>query len=274
MKHFHLLVLLFALIGATQVQAQTRLDANAARPTAMANAYVSQSGIWSLVHNQAGLTSIEKPTLAVSYQSRFSLKQLSTNSIMVALPTAAGNFGIDFHRLGWKNWNESNLSAAFARTFGNRFSAALAFRLYTSKIPAENINLAMAGVDLGAQYALTEKTSLGLHLSDPLTANISGSESENVLPASIRLGGHTQFGTAFLLSYEAFKTDGLATAARIGTEWSASPEFKIRAGISTTPYRFVAGIGYNFDFLETDLAFAYHQYLGVTPSISVRLSLP
>lgn len=251
--------------------AQINLEPSGARPIAMGNAYVSQGGVWSISHNQAGLTSLGKSTFAVSHQNKFAVDQLSTNSILLALPSKIGCFGFDFHRLGWTKWNESNSKFSFARSFGQSVSASLSFSVYTSRIAVEDVNLRAMGAQMGIIYHYSNKTSFGFHLTDPFKF---GDSVEQIVTIA-RLGGHSYLSNTFLLTYELAKYQYEKNLdVRMGFEWLASHNFKVRSGISTVPYLFSAGIGYLFDFLEADLSFSYHQYLGLTPSISVAVHRP
>lgn len=267
-----IIILFFVLVLVpVSLFSQINLEPSGARPSSMGNAYVSQGGVWAITHNQAGLVSVETPTFAVSHQNKFSVSQLSTNSILLALPSTVGCFGLDYHRLGWNKWNESNLAFSFARRFGHKLSASLAFSMYSSRIAQENISLTAWGTQMGLIYQYSDKTSFAVHLSDPFKFG----DADDDIAMIVRVGGHSSLSSSFLLCYELAKyQEEKEIDVRIGAEWMASPNFMVRAGVSTAPYFFSAGIGYLFGFLEADLSFAYHQYLGMTPSISVAVHRP
>jgi hypothetical protein len=47
----------------------------------------------------------------------------------------------------------------------------------------------------------------------------------------------------------------------------------LRFGVSGTPLKYTAGLGYSFAKITCDIAFSYHGSLGFTPSFSIQYKL-
>src|SRR5664279_4410699 len=75
---------------------------------------------FSFTANQAALAQIKDPAIGVYGEKRFLLDAANMYSAVVVLPTPQGNFGIQADYFGYKNYNESQLGIAYARSLGSK----------------------------------------------------------------------------------------------------------------------------------------------------------
>lgn len=113
-------LVLFCSIGF--VRAQNMLGP---KIMAMGNNGSSVKDIWSIASNTSGITSIEWPTLALSYANHFFDKQLSRQAIAFVFPIKNTYLGLDFQRYGITEYNEIKTGFALAKKFGDELSIGI-----------------------------------------------------------------------------------------------------------------------------------------------------
>ena len=97
-----------------------------ARSSAMGNASATQQDVWASFHNQAGLAFLKETVIGVSHEQRFMLNELSLNGAAFALPTKKnGTFALSVSYFGYKLYNEQKAGLAYAKSFGDKFSAGV-----------------------------------------------------------------------------------------------------------------------------------------------------
>jgi len=86
-----------------------------ARFQSIADASSALDGIWSVYANQAGLAKLNNIELAASYQNRYLLRELSTNSLIFALPVQSSVFAMSFSQFGKNTFRHEMFGLIFAR---------------------------------------------------------------------------------------------------------------------------------------------------------------
>ena len=72
-----------------------------ARANGLGGAVLAQNDVWSVYNNPGAFGQIEKSGVGVSYENRFLLKEMSTQSLVFGYHTEkAGNFGFHFQQYG------------------------------------------------------------------------------------------------------------------------------------------------------------------------------
>lgn len=270
LKYFlTLLALLVVNVGFTR----SNISPSGARAQGMGNAFVSQSDIFSVYHNQAGLAKIERNAVGFFYENRFLVKEMSLRAGAVVLATNLGNFAVQYNSFGPARWSESNGGLSYAKKLTSKLSAGVELSFYGTRFPESNSFLSSFSFDIGAIYDLNSKTSIGLHVANPYSSSFKTLTYEEKIPWAVNVGGHTAFTNEFTLSYQLKLEQNLDPSALIGAQWEAAQNFFIRGGYNSGPSRLFAGLGYHSHLFEIETAFSYHQYLGYTPSVSLIIKL-
>ncbi|MDA3881292.1 MAG: hypothetical protein PF436_12955 [Prolixibacteraceae bacterium] len=270
----HKIILFFLLINlASNAYPRTMAIPSGGRAAGMGNAYVSQSGVFSVYHNPAGTSAIDKMALSIFYESRFHVEYLSVKAITATIPTSAGNFSFQFNSFGAPEWAESNAGLTYALNLSKKLSAGLQIHYYGRRLPEANILVMNAGFETGAIYQITERTHLGANVANLLTPKIRDTHYTEQIPWVIRAGGHTAFTHDFILSYEAEQMENEKLNLKLGGEWQASNGIFFRGGFNTSPSKIFAGFGYTNETIFFDIAFSNHHNLGYVTSASISLML-
>jgi hypothetical protein len=247
-----------------------------ARSSAMGNASVSLSDVWSAHHNQAGLGFERNVSAGVYYENRFLLKELSVKGAVVAVPVKGGTFGLCVTSFGYSLYNENKYSLSFAKAFGDKLSAGIALDYLTTKIAATDAssaaNKGVPVAEVGIQAKPMKGLTFGAHVFNPTRSKQADYNHERV-PTIIRLGGDYNFSDKVILAIETEKDIAKKAIFKAGLEYRAVKEFYIRAGIATNPTLSSFGFGLNLKNFKIDFSASYHQILGFSPQLSLTYSL-
>tara|TARA_B110000046_G_scaffold35749_2_gene39099 strand:- start:67817 stop:68152 length:336 start_codon:yes stop_codon:yes gene_type:complete len=67
------------------------------------------SDLWSANNNPAGLASLKKWQVGISYENQFLLSELSNKTAVVTAPVANGSFGLSINQFGYSSFNENRI---------------------------------------------------------------------------------------------------------------------------------------------------------------------
>ncbi len=234
----------------------------------MGNASVMLHDFWAAFSNQAGLTTIDKPTIGLDYYNHFLLSETGTQRGAFVLPTQSGNFSLSYQRYGYALYSENNLGLAYARKLGEIISASLQFDYLFYHQSEAYGNRGAFLFETGLIAQLTSEFSLGLHLYNPTRVKLADYQDERV-PTLMRFGLAYYFSPWVLLSAETEKNIEHKARFKCGLQYEPVESLFLRTGLMTQPNAFTAGIGYRIKNFTTDLAFISHESLPLSSQIAL-----
>ena len=246
-----------------------------ARSGGMANASVTLSDLWSVHHNQAGLARLEKISAGIYYENKFLLSNLGLKAAAVAIPVTGapgtrGVFGISMSYFGYSLYNDSKIGLAYAKSFGDKFSAGIQLNYLSTRIGGD-FDYGKKGavaVEGGIQARLSDNLSIGAHIFNPTRTKIADYDDERI-PTIMRFGVDYTFSEKVFVSIETEKDIDFKPVFKAGLEYRAIEELYLRTGISTNPTLNTFGFGLNLKQFTFDFAVSIHQVLGFAPQLSL-----
>jgi len=188
-------------------------------------------------------------------------------SAVCAIPTNDGNFGLEIDYFGFKDYNESQIGIAYARSLGSKIDIGVKFNYYSFRIPAYQ-NSSAVNFEIGAIVHLTDKLNAGIHFYNPVGGVLSKTENEK-LSSIYKLGLGYEASENFLLSFEIIKQEDLPVNVNAGVQYNFQKQFFARAGIASENESPYAGAGISWDNLRIDVSASYHPQLGFSPGLMV-----
>ena len=262
MKKLYFLVIF--LFSNFYLVAQTN---NGPRITAMGNAGVALQDVWAAQKNQAGLANLNKAMIAFGYENRFSVKELSTQSAVFAIPFKKITIGAAFQSYGVDAYKEIKTGLSLAKSFGPKLLVAINLNYHQLKI--ENYGSSKSfSVEVGLQYEAFPHLWLGTHISNPNQSKY-GINSEQIIPAHIQFGANYIFSNQLMISSEVEKILDAQADFKAGLEYKVVKIVALRGGISVNPFKQYVGFGINYEKLNIDFSVASHPVLGYSPQIAV-----
>lgn len=243
-----------------------------ARASGLSNSGVVLKDLWSNYHNQAGLTGIDKFTLGFHYENKYIVSQYGLHSLAVAIPTQRGTIGASVTFFGYSKYNESKISLAFGKPFGNKFSAGIQLDLLNIYQAEDYGNSTTLAVEAGILAEPIQGLFIGAHVYNPTMSYYQTFEPEKV-PTIFQVGAGYYFTEKLFIIVEAEKDLEQKPVFQGGVEYHLIKSIYTRFGVSTfemSSYSF--GVGFVYKGINADIAFSQHQILGYTPHISFSYS--
>ncbi len=240
-----------------------------ARSTAMANSAVAMSDVWSIHHNQAGLAYLKSITVGFHHENRYISNDYSLQSFAAVFPTGKGVIGVNISYLGYSKYNDSKIALAYAKSFGEKFSAGLQLDYLNTYIADNYGNKGTGVVEAGFRANPIENLFIGGHVYNPTRSKIVGISEDLNIPTILKLGMSYHFSDNFIFCAQADKDLNYNAVFRFGAEYKLNNNVFLRGGVSTNPTESHFGIGYNLKRFSTNIAFSTHRNLGITPHISL-----
>ena len=226
---------------------------------------VNHVDAFSMTSNQAALAQIKNPALGIYGERRFLLGVTDMYSSVFVLPSEKGNFALQADYFGYKNYNESQLGLAYARSLGSKLDIGIKFNYYSFRIPTYQSSEAV-NFEIGAIAHLTDQLHVGLHFYNPVGGKLSKTDNEK-LGSIYKFGLGYEAGENFIISAEIVKQEDFPINVNAGVQYNFARQFFARMGISSeneTPY---AGAGVSWNNLRLDLSASYHPQLGLSPGL-------
>ena len=266
MKLFYTLSILL-LLCPVFLTAQNGIPSIAgAKAAAMGNANVAASDISSLFANQAGLVDLKEVGFMSFGERRFLNTGLNNLGFGVAIPTQKnGTFGLTLNHFGYDAYNEQKIALAYARKLSKRLALSGQFDYLRTSIQNYG-NTSVFTFEIGLLAKVSKQFHLGAHLYSPARVKLN---ENDYIPTVFKLGGLYKASEKLDLALEVEKDMNAKAIAKVGLSYHVAEPLFIRAGVSTEPSIVSLGIGLVLNQLHIDIASAYHQVLGVTPSISI-----
>lgn len=243
-----------------------------ARATAIGNAAVTLSDVFSTTTNQAGLGFMTNYSVGIYADRKFVNAQINNFNGAVALPISAkvGTFGVSANYYGYKFYNETKIGLAYGRRFGDKFSMGVQFDFLRTTI-FENGSRNFYTFELGFQYKPWKVLTIGAHVYNPIPYKVEKVFAER-LPTVIKFGLGYEPSPKVLLAAEYEQDIHYKPQFKGGIEYRPIKYVHVRAGVQTTPFSASLGVGVNVKGLNIDLASSYHPVLGFTPQAALIYS--
>jgi len=221
--------------------------------------------VFSFTGNQAALAQIKTTAIGVYGEKRFLLSSTNLYSAVAVLPTTQGNFGLEVDYFGYKNYNESQMGLAYARSLGSKLDIGIKFNYYGFRIPVY-VSSSAVNFELGAIAHLSEKLHAGIHVYNPVGGKLSNTDNEK-LSSIYKFGIGYEASEKFLVSIEIIKEEDQPVNVDVGFQYNFMKQFFVRAGTSTETTNSYVGAGISWKNFRLDLTAGYHPQLGFTPGL-------
>ncbi len=268
-KSLRFTLLIAAFLFQPAVFAGVGLFPPGAESGGMCRSSVALTGFWNMTGNQAGLATLKNPAVGISYESKFSLKQLSNKTALFAYPAMAGVLGVSFNYFGYRPYHETKVGLAYARAFGKHIRLGLQLDYLQTTLGDGYGSKRNITFEFGIQSDITNEITLGAYVYNPVRVKLSNYADERI-PAVVRFGITWHFTSDFLATAEAEKNSYYSKIiVRGGLEYSIKEKFFVRTGFSSGEEVFAFGFGFHVKGLRFDIAAIMHQTLGFSPQASL-----
>ncbi|WP_107038057.1 PorV/PorQ family protein [Brumimicrobium mesophilum] len=264
-----LLITGFTLFFAVAINAQGWLS-QGARVAAMANNGVTLIDAFSYHHNPGALGFIEEGSAGISYESRYALKELQTQSVAAAVPLKVGVISVGGQFYGYDTYRTNRAGLGYSMRLSDKIAAGIQINYLSTRLdPAYGIKHGVSA-EFGALAKLTDRVNLGFSVVNIGRTELSEYKNDRY-GTILRLGISYQLLEELILVSEIEQEINFDTRLRAGIEYHPIDLLYIRAGVQGAPMDFAFGFGLNYERFKLDLSTQYNQILGWTPAASFVL---
>lgn len=263
------IITLFSLLAPFCSEAQELFNPSS-RAQAMGGAAVTLADCWSVFGNQAGLAHIHQPELAGSFQSRFLINELALASGLIVVPVQSSVFAVSVYQFGKTPFRQNKIGLAYARSITPSLNFGFQFNYYRLSVFEDNRSVGSWGIELGLQYRFSDEFSLGGHVTNPYQTFVETNSGDFKYPGIVNVGCMYRASESFLMIAEVENRFSEEVIVKTGLEYYLNEQIFFRGGITGNPFQLSAGFGFQVKKLQIDLASAYHQLLGNSPSVSFK----
>lgn len=242
-----------------------------ARADALGNGTTGVPAAVGVQSNPAASAALTGPTALFYARQGFGLSALRYGATYLAVPRGWGTVAAGASTFGFEDYREVHLSAGYARgiSFGTSraLRAGATLRYYHTSIAGYGNAMAL-GLNLGLGVRLLRSLHFGV-----AATNVNGTvlvEGEPI-PRTLALGLSYRALDTVTVVLDVFKDVDFPATVRGGLEVQPVAPLFLRAGVTTAPVRFSAGVGIRLGPLNAQVAAEQHQHLGWSPSVALRV---
>jgi len=265
--------LLFLLFVTPTVFSQIGGNSTGARSFGLAGNTTQLKDLWSIENNPAALSFIKVWQVGISYENYFSLKELSTRSILISSPIFDGAFGLSYKQFGYSAYNENKLGFTYGQLLGENFTMGIQLNYLNTRIEEGFGNRNTISGNIGLSTKLTNELSIAFTIINLNRAKLASYNDERY-PTLLNIGISYEFSKKVLFLTEVSKDIDYKANLKTGIEYQIGELFSMRLGYATKPSMNSFGFGCMLENIQIDLASSFDHQLGLTTQVSLSYIPP
>lgn len=239
-----------------------------ARSGALANNGVTFVDVFAFHHNPGALGFLTKGAAGVSYEARYMLKELQSQSIAVAVPLKVGVISAGGQFYGYDAYRTTRAGIGYSMKLVDNISAGVQLNYigmgFGSSYYGRKDGLS---AEVGALAKISDQVNIGFSVVNLTRSKLSEYKDER-FGTILRLGVSYKVIEQLLIMGEIEQEINFDTRFRFGLEYHPIEILYVRAGVQGAPMDLAFGFGLEYKRFKIDLATQYNQHLGWSPVVS------
>lgn len=225
----------------------------------------------SVLFNPSLVALYEKKTVHTEYFNRYTMKELGTVRAGFYYPNSILSGGVDISSFGYDQYRESMFRLALGKRVGEKWTVGISMQFLLLQTVLTDEQPKRLSTDLGVSFSPVDKLLVGLLIVNCPSVSLKSEETEikDFTSYSIQVGFQWEVINSLLIVGTLASTKEHTLTGSGGIEYRPFTDFRIRAGIQSTPLLPTLGIGYSFPWITTDVAVIYHPVLGMSMGIGL-----
>ena len=267
-----------ALALALSVAAQAQYAEGGARTLALGRAGVALGAdAWGHL-NPAAWGGLAERRAGLQASQAFGVSELGLGALSAAAPTPVGTAALAARTYGFSERRETQVKLGYGRQLAlstsRRLDVGLAVGVETATVEGYGSETAVL-LDVGVQGQVLSGLRAGLAGRNLLALardDVSDLRQSAATVPAITVGLAYAPSEKATLVLDASQDLDFGLSVRGGAEVYVVPALALRVGVSSEPVRFSGGAGVVVSALRADVAFEYHESLGLTPAVGLEVS--
>lgn len=263
------IIALVVLLRATPLFAQFDFPSMSGAGAAMGGMTVALDDPQSAYITIANLATLQSANISLSVRQNLISEGLGTASVAAATPIGFGGIALSAIHFGDAEYNEQNISLAYALPLSENISLGAAFHyLHSATSDPYYDPLHRLTFSIALRYRPTDELYLAFRAFNPV-AVLSYKEEKVHTPALFTLGASYLLTNELLTTAEVEKNFFYDATLRLGLQYCFHDNYYARLGIATKPLLYSFGFGAKWSHLGADMAFQFITPMGPAPQLSL-----
>ena len=224
--------------------------------------------------NPAILATKTQSKLYASYYNRYSVSELATVSGGFHYLNNIMPIGVDITSFGYDEYRESLFRMSMSKQIARQWTIGVAvqYTMLQSELFEESSGRISA--DIGLTFRPVENVLTGLSIlhAPSIKTGDKNIENKHIAPYSIHIGFNWEVINTMFITGSLSNCEENSVAGSFGLEYMPFDNFKIRAGIKSSPLMPSFGVGYRLSGIDIDAGMIYHSVLGVSMGCGLSYS--
>jgi len=234
----------------------------------MGNNTIAVKDIWSINGNPAGITGLNKPTLALSYGKSITSTEISNQGLAFVIPFNRNFAGLSIQRYGITEYNEINAGIALTKAFSENFAIGIKLNYHQIKITNYGSTNGFSA-DVGLMYKYNGNLTFGASVSNPTLQKYKTQNLSAQIPTTFSLGASYNASNKILVASYIKKELDKAFDVGLGIDYNILEVLSLRGGLTAKSFKQYAGFGIRYKHLTFDGAVESDPNLGYSPQIAL-----
>ena len=223
------------------------------------------------LYNPALLATLTKHKLYANYYNRYSVSELATVSGGFYYVNEFVPAGFEITSFGYDEYRESLFRLSMGKQIAEKWSVGIAVQYMLLQSELFEESSARISSDVGITFKPVDNVLTGLSIMHLPSVQIGDKNIDNKRIASylIQAGFNWQVINTVLITATASHCEETPVVGSFGMEYLPFDNFKIRAGLQTSPLKPSFGVGYQLGELSMDVGILYHRILGVSMGFGI-----
>jgi hypothetical protein len=263
-------LLLFLIIVSANAFGQGSYPSGA-RSMSMANASVTFNDVWAHFNNPGAVGNINELTAGISYENRFLLKELQSQSLAVVIPLKVGAISVGGQMFGYRDFRSYKGGVGYGMQLGEKLFAGVQMNYLGIQLNNAYGSKNGIGGDLGILGKITDNWLIGFSVANLFRSKLTEFQDD-------RMTTLMRFGSSYRLSEKAMVTGEVEKDVenpmrfKAGVEYKPFEQFSLRGGVATAPIELSFGVGYQTKIISINVGSSFHQILGWSPHFGLIYS--
>lgn len=253
----------------TALAAQLVPELAGARAAATGMASVTVGDVWAIQNNIGALATLEKPTVAFSFNTRLRLQELTTFGALAGIPLKSGVASASFTRFGTGAYHVQTASIGYSHKI-SYVSVGVKVGYLQQSVETYGSHRTLV-LEAGGKAELFPKLHFAAHAYN-LTQSSFKTNPEELLPVLLKAGLAYLASDHIQLYIQTSKHLDYAARFSGGLEYQITPSLSLRTGILTAPVVASFGLGFCPGSFRFDYAFRHHVTIGAAHHLSISYS--
>ena len=226
------------------------------------------------LYNPALLATLTQHKLYANYYNRYSVSELATVSGGVYYRNEFVPAGFEITSFGYDEYRESLFRLSMGKRIAEKWTVGIAVQYMLLQSLLFEESSGRVSSDVGISCAPVENVLIGLSINHLPSVKVGDKTIDNnhIAPYSIQAGFNWKVINTMLITGTVEHCEETPMAGSFGMEYVPFENFKIRAGLRSSPLKPSFGIGYQVAGINFDAGMLYHSTLGVSMGFGISFS--